>query len=71
MIDYLSHHGVKGMRWGVRKDKDKAHRQGAMAGYVKVAQRIQDVELGVLYTEPIRVKKARSLATIHTSALTM
>lgn len=43
MIDYLSHHGVKGMRWGVRKDKDKAHRQGAMAGYVKVAQRIQDV----------------------------
>lgn len=33
MIDYLSHHGVKGMKWGVRKDKDKAHRQGAMAGY--------------------------------------
>lgn len=33
MSDYLSHHGVKGMKWGVRKDKDKAHRQSATSGY--------------------------------------
>lgn len=44
MNDHLSHHGVKGMKRGVRKDKDKTHRQSAMAGYVKVAQRIQNVE---------------------------
>lgn len=33
MSDYLSHHGVKGMKWGVRKDKDKAHRQSAISGH--------------------------------------
>jgi len=26
MSDYLSHHGVKGMKCGVRKDKDKAQK---------------------------------------------
>lgn len=44
MSDYLSHHSVKGMKWGVRKDKDKAHRQSAMSGYAEVAQKIRTSE---------------------------
>ena len=64
MIDYLSHHGVKGMRWGVRKDKDKAHRQGAMAGYVKVAQRIQDVEK-VVDTKSSKAVKLKAGSTLY------
>lgn len=62
MIDYLSHHGVKGMRWGVRKDK--AHRQGAMAGYVKVAQRIQDVEK-VVDTKSSKAVKLKAGSTLY------
>ena len=64
MIDYLSHHGVKGMRWGVRKDKDKTHRQGAMAGYVKVAQRIQDVEK-VVDTKSSKAVKLKAESTLY------
>lgn len=64
MIDYLSHHGVKGMRWGVREDKDKAHRQGAMAGYVKVAQRIQDVEK-VVDTKSSKAVKPKAGSTLY------
>lgn len=64
MIDYLSHHGVKGMRWGVRKDKDKAHRQGAMGGYVKVAQRIQDVEK-VVDTKSSKAVKLKAGSTLY------
>lgn len=64
MIDYLSHHGVKGMRWGVPKDKDKAHRQGAMAGYVKVAQRIQDVEK-VVDTKSSKAVKLKAGSTLY------
>lgn len=64
MIDYLSHHGVKGMKWGVRKDKDKAHRQGAMAGYVKVAQRIRDVEK-VVDTKSSKAVKLKAGSTLY------
>ena len=68
MIDYLSHHGVKGMRWGVRKDKDKTHRQGAMAGYVKVAQRIQDVEK-VVDTKSSKAVKLKAGSTLYLSLI--
>lgn len=44
MSNYLSHHGVKGMKWGVQKDKDKAHRQSALEGYYKLSKRMSDVE---------------------------
>lgn len=27
MSDYLIHHGVKGMKWGVRKEREAGHRQ--------------------------------------------
>lgn len=65
MIDYFSHHGVKGMRWGVRKDK--AHRQGAMAGYVKVAQRIQDVEkvVDTKSSKAVNLKAGSTLYRTH------
>lgn len=44
MSDYFSHHGVKGMKWGVQKDKDKAHRQSAITSYTEVAQKIRTTE---------------------------
>nr|DAJ36891.1 MAG TPA: hypothetical protein [Caudoviricetes sp.] len=67
MSDYLSHHGVKGMKWGVRKDKDKAHRQSAMAGYVKVAQRIRNVEKVVDTTssKAVNLKAGSTLYRTH------
>lgn len=67
MNDHLSHHGVKGMKWGVRKDKDKTHRQSAMAGYVKVAQRIQNVEKVVDTTssKAVNLKTGSTLYRTH------
>ena len=44
MSDYFSHHGVKDMKWGVRKDKDKVHRQSAISGYTEVAKKNRTTE---------------------------
>ena len=78
MSNYPSHHGVKGMKWNVRKDK--AHRQSAISGYTEVAQKIRttektvdtksskgvNVKPEVLSTEHTELNKAKSSGTIPT-----
>ena len=67
MSDYLSHHGVKGMKWGVRKDKDKAHRQSAISGYTEVAQKIRTSEKTVdtKSSKGVNVKAGSTLYRTH------
>nr|DAX16732.1 MAG TPA: hypothetical protein [Caudoviricetes sp.] len=67
MSDYLSHHGVKGMNWGVRKDKDKAHRQSAISGYAEVAQKIRTTEKTVdtKSSQGVNVKAGSILYRTH------
>lgn len=67
MSDYLSHHGVKGMKCGVRKDKDKAHRQSAISGYTEVAQKIRTTEKTVdtKSSEGVNVKAGSTLYRTH------
>lgn len=67
MSDYLSHHGVKGMKWGVRKDKDKAHRQSAISGYTEVAQKIRTTEKTVdtKSSKGVNVKAGSTLYRTH------
>ena len=67
MSDYLSHHGVKGVKWGVRKDKDKTHRQDAMAGYAKAGQRIESTKKVVDTTSSnsVKLKAGSTLYRTH------
>ena len=67
MSDYLSHHGVKGMKWGVRKDKDKAHRQSAISGYIEVAQKIRTTEktIDTKSSKGVNVKAGSTLYRTH------
>lgn len=67
MSDYLSHHGVKGVKWGVRKDKDKAHRQSAISGYAEVAQKIRTTEKTVdtKSSQGVNVKAGSTLYRTH------
>lgn len=67
MSDYLSHHSAKGMKWGVRKDKDKAHRQSAISGYTEVAQKIRTSEKTVdkKSSKGVNVKVGSTLYRTH------
>ena len=67
MSDYLLHHGVKGMKRGVRKDKDKAHRQSAISGYTEVAQKIRTTEKTVdtKSSKGVNVKAGSTLYRTH------
>lgn len=67
MSKYLAHHGVKGMKWGVRKDKDKTHRQSAVSRYSEVAQKIRTTEKTVdtKSSKSVNVKAGSTLYRTH------
>lgn len=44
MDDYLIHFGVKGMKWGVRKDKNKAIGKTARKNFEKYKQDIEKIK---------------------------
>jgi hypothetical protein len=45
MDEVLEHHGVKGMRWGVRKDKKGRSSSTQMTKYKKPPSKLSDAEL--------------------------